>query len=131
MAGVGLGLLPLSEATASESPSVKRYVRLGRTGLEISDIGFGGSRLREEKLVHHALDRGINYFDSAESYTGGTSEEVLEIESEVVWLTKRGVPEIELPRGIGVQFTEYPTNAQEKLDSFVVETIARKLSSLW
>ena len=77
MAGVGLGLLPLSEATASESPSVKRYVRLGRTGLEISDIGFGGSRLREEKLVHHALDRGINYFDSAESYTGGTSEEVL------------------------------------------------------
>ena len=77
MAGVGLGLLPLSEATASEPPSVKRYVRLGRTGLEISDIGFGGSRLREEKLVHHALDRGINYFDSAESYTGGTSEEVL------------------------------------------------------
>ena len=62
---------------------------------------------------------------------GSTSEEVLEIESEVVWLTKRGVPEIELPRGIGVQFTEYPTNAREKLDSFVVETIARKLSSLW
>jgi Tfp pilus assembly protein PilZ len=62
---------------------------------------------------------------------GSTSEEVLEIESEVVWLTKRGVPEIELPRGIGVQFTEYPTNAQEKLDSFVIETIARKLSSLW
>ena len=62
---------------------------------------------------------------------GSTSEEVLEIESEVGWLTKRGVPEIELPRGIGVQFTEYPTNAQEKLDSFVIETIARKLSSLW
>ena len=62
---------------------------------------------------------------------GSTSEEVLEIESEVVWVTKRGVPEIELPRGMGVQFTEYPTNAQEKLDSFVVETIAKKLASLW
>ena len=33
--------------------------------------------------------------------------------------------------GMGVQFREYPTNAQEKLDAFVVETIARKLSSLW
>lgn len=62
---------------------------------------------------------------------GSTSEEVLEIESEVVWVTKRGVPEIDLPRGMGVQFTKYPTNAREKLDSFVVETIARKLSSLW
>ena len=31
----------------------------------------------EEQVVHHALDQGINYFDTAESYGGGTSETVL------------------------------------------------------
>ena len=58
---------------------VRRYVKLGRTELAISDISFGTSRLRtgEEHLVHHALDLGINYFDTAESYTGQQSEQVL------------------------------------------------------
>src|SRR5262249_50461968 len=44
-----------------------------RTGIQISDIAFGSSRLRagEENLVRHACDRGINYFDTADSYTGG------------------------------------------------------------
>ena len=27
--------------------------------------------------MRHALDRGIDYFDTAESYTGGASEETL------------------------------------------------------
>ena len=58
---------------------VRRYVTLGRTGLSISDISFGSSRLRtgQEHLVHHALDLGINYFDTAESYTRRQSEQVL------------------------------------------------------
>lgn len=58
---------------------VKKYVRLGRTGFEIADISFGSSRLRtgEEALLHHALDRGVNYIDTAESYTGGASETVI------------------------------------------------------
>jgi aryl-alcohol dehydrogenase-like predicted oxidoreductase len=38
-------------------------------------VSFGSSRLRDdEDLVRHAFDRGINYFDTAESYTGGVSE---------------------------------------------------------
>jgi predicted aldo/keto reductase-like oxidoreductase len=28
-------------------------------------------------LIHYALERGVNYFDTAESYTGGKSEETL------------------------------------------------------
>jgi len=61
------------------SGEVKSYKRLGRTNLKISDISFGTSRLRsgEEHLIHHALDRGINYFDSAEGYTRGQAEKVL------------------------------------------------------
>ncbi|MDH3211114.1 MAG: aldo/keto reductase [Myxococcales bacterium] len=78
LTGVGLGLLPLSPArseTEAEPPGVRRRVRLGRTGLELPDIGFGGSRLQgDEDLVRYALDRGITHFDTAETYTGGASE---------------------------------------------------------
>ncbi len=82
LAGVGVSLIPLaSSASASidTTPQVRRYSTLGRTGLKISDISFGASRLGtgNEDLVRHAFDSGINYFDTAETYTGGESETVI------------------------------------------------------
>jgi hypothetical protein len=81
-AAAGLGLLVGAPAgatdTAVEAPRVRRQVRLGRTGLKVPDIGFGSSRLDgDEDLVRYALERGIDYFDSAESYTDGRAEETL------------------------------------------------------
>ena len=76
--GVSLSLFPLVSARAVEPPRVRRRVTLGRTGLSIPDIGFGSSRLDgDEALVRHALERGIDYFDTAEGYTEGASEETL------------------------------------------------------
>jgi predicted aldo/keto reductase-like oxidoreductase len=83
LAGIGVGLIPLAEVSASTPPGgppqVRRYTTLGRTGLKISDISFGGSRLHtgEEDIVLHAYDRGINYFDTAESYTDNESEQTI------------------------------------------------------
>lgn len=75
--GVSLSLLPLA-AGAAEPPRVRRHVVLGRTGLRMPDIAFGASRLDgDEALVRHALERGIDYFDTAEGYTSGRSEETL------------------------------------------------------
>ncbi|MDJ0866094.1 MAG: aldo/keto reductase [Myxococcota bacterium] len=62
-----------SGADAAE-PRVRRYVPLGRTDLKISDVSFGSSRMRDPKVVRHAYERGVNYFDSAEGYKGGRSE---------------------------------------------------------
>ena len=82
LGGTAAGLMPLAPARGAvgqAQPEVKRYATLGRTGLRISDVSFGASRLRsgEEDLVLYALDRGVNYFDTAESYGGGTSETVI------------------------------------------------------
>ncbi|MDA1000924.1 MAG: aldo/keto reductase [bacterium] len=80
LAGLSLGLLPLAQDAGAQTPAgVRRYKQLGRTDIRMSDISFGGSRLGsgEEDLVHHALDLGVNYFDSAESYTGGESEKTI------------------------------------------------------
>jgi len=62
-----------------QQQGVKQYVALGRTGLRISDISFGSSRLRDgqEHLVRHALNLGVNYYDTAEGYTRGVSEKVI------------------------------------------------------
>jgi predicted aldo/keto reductase-like oxidoreductase len=73
-----LALAPGSVLAAADAPRVQRTVRLGRTGLQIPDIGFGSSRLSgDEALVRHALARGITYFDSAEGYADGQAEETL------------------------------------------------------
>lgn len=82
LASFGVGLFPWGRSAQSRpqaSAEVRRYVPLGRTGIQMSDIAFGSSRLDagDEHLVQHALDRGINYFDTAESYTGGDSESTL------------------------------------------------------
>ena len=79
--GLAPALLPLAgarPAAASEPPQVRRRAMLGKTGLELPDIGFGSSSLSgDEALVSHALARGITYFDTAESYQGGRSEETI------------------------------------------------------
>jgi len=66
--------LPEPAWSAPADPRVRRYRPLGRTGLEISDVSFGSSRGTDPSLARYAFDRGVNYFDTAESYKGGGSE---------------------------------------------------------
>src|ERR1700758_2125540 len=66
------------------------YINLGPTGLKVSRLCLGamtyGSKqwrpwiLEEEEarpFIRKALELGINYFDTADIYSGGKSEEVL------------------------------------------------------
>src|SRR6476620_1297860 len=66
------------------------YVRLGTTGLKVSRLCLGamtyGSKkwrewvLEEEEgrpFIKRALELGINFFDSADMYSLGVSEEIL------------------------------------------------------
>src|SRR3954452_15626034 len=68
------------------------YVKFGNTGLDVSRIclgcmGFGDPErwvhkwvLDEDNsrpIIKHALDLGINFFDTANVYSLGTSEEIL------------------------------------------------------
>jgi predicted aldo/keto reductase-like oxidoreductase len=69
----------LAKAEHNNANRIRQYTRLGRTNLEVSDISFGSSRLRpgEEYLVDYALDHGVNFIDTAESYTRQNSERVI------------------------------------------------------
>jgi predicted aldo/keto reductase-like oxidoreductase len=77
-AGAALGLSAASAtAQAQAAPAIRSYRTLGRTGLKISDISFGSASMSDPDVVRHALARGINYFDTAESYRFGSSEEAV------------------------------------------------------
>ena len=73
--GIGLAGAPVLAET--EDPRIRRYRKLGRTGLEISDISIGTSRTSDPRVIRHAFDRGINYFDTAETYRDGESEKAI------------------------------------------------------
>lgn len=68
------------------------YVKLGNTGLDVSRIALGCMSYGDPNRGHHkwtlneeqsrpffkkALDLGINFFDTANAYQGGSSEEIL------------------------------------------------------
>jgi aryl-alcohol dehydrogenase-like predicted oxidoreductase len=59
------------------------YRTLGRTGVKVSPLclgtmNFGGPTSEEDsiRIVHAALDAGINFVDTANVYTGGASERI-------------------------------------------------------
>jgi aryl-alcohol dehydrogenase-like predicted oxidoreductase len=68
------------QASASPSHPIPRR-KLGKTGEELSIIGFGGIVVMNEdpgasaNIVSEAVDRGVNYFDIAPSY--GNAEDRL------------------------------------------------------
>ena len=80
--------------------------RLGKTGFEISEIGFGGWAIggswgkQEEpesvKALHEALDRGVNFIDTAAGYGDGRSEtiigKVLKERSERIYVASKTPP---------------------------------------
>jgi aryl-alcohol dehydrogenase-like predicted oxidoreductase len=83
------------------------YRRLGRTGLMVSEAGFGGwaiggegwGDVRDEEslaTLQKAYEIGINFFDTADVYGHGHSEELIgralgEVRENVLIATKAGV----------------------------------------
>lgn len=83
------------------------YRQLGRTGLQVSQLGFGAMRLPmvgegehavvdrdlATPLIHRAVDLGVNYFDTAIFYCNGDSQravgEALEGQREQVIISTK------------------------------------------
>ncbi len=61
------------------------YRRLGRSGLQVSQLSLGSwvtyhtqvDTAAARELMAAAFDRGVNFFDNAEAYAEGRSEEIM------------------------------------------------------
>lgn len=57
------------------SPVIKDYRRLGRTGAMVSDVGSGVPY--SETVLKAVLDSGVNFIETAESYSNGRNETLI------------------------------------------------------
>jgi len=61
------------------------YRRLGKSGLKVSEMSYGSwvtfsfqiGVESASKIMKHALDKGVNFFDNAEAYAAGESETIM------------------------------------------------------
>src|SRR3981189_3313854 len=64
------------------------FNEFGNTGMKVSEIGFGGSRIggffagknskgEARHVLRNALDCGINFYDTADMYAQGESESLI------------------------------------------------------
>jgi predicted aldo/keto reductase-like oxidoreductase len=80
LGAVGAGVASQGQLFAAASdadkdtPKIKEYRTLGRTGFKVSDISSGGPG--DPGVLNALLDAGVNYIDTAESYGNGQSEKV-------------------------------------------------------
>ncbi|WP_410632418.1 aldo/keto reductase [Amycolatopsis sp. cmx-4-83] len=113
------------------------YVKLGTTGLDVSPVAIGAMTYGEpdrghpvwslgeddaRPLIKHALDAGINFFDTANMYSNGSSEEILgralkdfADRDDVVIATKLRHPVRPGPNGKGLSRKAIMTEADHSL----------------
>lgn len=83
------------------------YIPYGKTGIKVSAVGFGGMRFdtkhsNEEnaELLQYAVDKGINYLDTAPGYCEDKSEDIFGVAikqmaaaREQFYVSTKGMPE--------------------------------------
>ena len=122
-----------------------QYIKLGPSGLDVSPVcigcmGFGDpSRghpawsLREDAsrgLIRHAVEAGINFFDTANLYSNGNSEEIVgralkdfTNRDAVVIATKLAAPTRDGPNAIGLSRKAIMTEVDHSLRRLGVDYI--------
>jgi len=106
---------------AWEGSRITAYRRMGRTDWQVSDIALGAGRLsgeRGERIVRAALDRGVNYIDTAPDYSAEGSERAVGAalrgrRDGVFVATKFCTPLGNLPAGTPV--ADYVASVEESL----------------
>ncbi len=105
-----------------------QYRTLGRTGLQVSEVGFGAMTIGGEifgttddqeslRALHRALDLGMNFIDTADAYGRGHSEEVLaqvlQTRRQEIVLATKGGNQFTVRQGLRNFDPDYITSALE------------------
>ena len=99
------------DKVAWDDSQIMAHRRLGRTNFEVSDIALGTGRIEGEdgeRIARLALDRGVNYFDTAPDYSGAGSEQAMGkairgVRDRLFIATKFCTPTGHLPAGTPVE----------------------------
>lgn len=133
---------PIKVERACYTPAM-RYRELGRTGLSISEVSFGawaigggmwGGRRDDDarRALRRALDRGVNFIDTALVYGEGHSERLV---GEAVRERQSGQTPLHVATKVPGKARQWPAPPTAKLSEFfprkwVVECAERSLKNL-
>jgi len=112
-----------------------RKTTFGKSGLQVSTLGFGcmrfpligndNSRIDEEQameMIHHAIDNGINYFDTAYPYHGMDFSKGGASEPFLAKALKNGYREKVL---LATKLPSWLVESEDDLDRFLNEQLER------
>jgi uncharacterized protein len=66
----------IASAPATAAPAIRKR-KLGKTGLEVSEVAFGCMITSDQSVIERAADLGVNLFDTARGYQGGNNERLV------------------------------------------------------
>lgn len=74
-----IGAMPVALPEARSSPAGGETVKrpLGDTGFRVSTVSFGAMTTRDPEVIRYAVDRGVDYIDTADCYMGGENERIV------------------------------------------------------
>lgn len=113
------------------------YRTLGGTGYEVSEVGFGAWAIGAEwgtvpeqdaiDALHAAIDRGVNFIDTADVYGDGRSErligKVLKERSERIYVATKAGRRLQPHNAYGYNHENLTTFVERSLRNLDVETI--------
>jgi len=68
---------PAAAPAPTAGTPVIRKRKLGKTGLEVSEVAFGCMITSDQSVIERAADLGVNLFDTARGYQGGNNERLV------------------------------------------------------
>ena len=69
--------MPAAKLSSAPADPPLRYRVLGKTGLKLTEVGFGCMITSDPSVIAKALDLGINLYDTARVYQGGNNERMV------------------------------------------------------
>ncbi len=136
IAGAGLGLSgtaralgglqdtePPEGAGSSDAPKIKKYRTLGGTGWKVSDISFGNGMMQDPALLEYAIERGINYVDTARQYYDMeiVIGKIFPAKRDKIFLTTKLVPELFTPDVTVEQLMKAIDESLERLNTDYID----------
>lgn len=110
------------------------YRRLGRSGLQISELSLGSwvtygnqvDRRAARESLAAARDAGVNFFDNAEVYAGGKAEEIMgQALKELAWPRVSYVVSTKFYWGLSEAPNQYHTLNRKYLHNAIDASLAR------
>ncbi|MBA3253061.1 MAG: aldo/keto reductase [Pseudomonadota bacterium] len=115
------------------------YRRLGRSGLKVSELSFGswvtyGNQVdtrAARELMAAAYDAGVNFFDNAEIYARGQSEEIMgAVLKELAWPRLKYVVSTKFYWGMATGKGEFPNERNTLNRKYLRQAIDGSLKRL-